>query len=384
MRKLIYVIIILSAPLFSIAQIVSKIDQEKLLDLYQAQRYTEAADYLKSVYSVTTEVPKEISQLAYANMMAGNLPVAEKYYLKLHSDHPNNLPVLFNLANISHRRGDDARSKSFYLEIVKIDSTNFNVYKQLAALVIAPTAPEKIDFLTKANALNPVHPDVAFDLSYSLNLINKNEQAYTVIQTALAADTSNMILLKAKMPVCIALSKIEETIKTGNQLMTLGDSSGYVLNNLGKAYFIKKEYLKALGMFKAIEKLQQKSEVILYYTALCYRELNDYPNSIESMKLAIKEGISSNTDKYYKILGETYEANSMLKNANDSYLKSLTFENDGGVFYNLGLINDFKIARKQTAVKYYKLYLASKPDPVKYKEVIEYVKLRITAIKAKE
>ncbi|WEK19632.1 MAG: tetratricopeptide repeat protein [Candidatus Pedobacter colombiensis] len=381
MRKLLYLIIALNIPLFSIAQNAAKVDQEKLLDFYQAQRYMEAADYLKSVYNDDTEVPKEISQLAYTNMMAGNLPLAEKYYLKLYNYQPNNLPVLFNLANISHRRGDDAKAKSYYLEIIKIDSTNFNVYKQLADMVASSSSPEKISYLKKANAIQPIHPDVAFDLSFSLNLINQKDSAYTVIQTALAADTSNMTLLKAKMPICIALLKIDETIQTGNQLMTFGDSSNFVLNNLGKAYFIKKDYPKALALFKIIEKLQQQNEATLYYTAVCYRELKDYPNSIEYMNLAIKESISPYTSKYYKTLGEVYEVNSMIQKANDSYLRSLSFENDGSVFYNLGLINDFKTAHKNTAVKYYKLYLASKPDPVKYKEVIDYIKLRIANLK---
>lgn len=381
MTKLIYLIFLFIIPFAALAQTTSGADQEKLLEFYQSQRYLEAATYLNTVYSPETEVPKELAQLAYTNMMAGNLSVAEKSYLKLYSQQPKNLAVLFNLASVSRRRGDEAKAKFYYQEIIKIDSLNFNVYKQLAAMVIIPIAPEKLFYLKKANAIQPTNPDVAFDLASSLNMAKKNDSAYIVLQTALAADTSNMNLLKAKMPVCIALDKSDETIKTGDQLMAYGDSSSYVLNNLGKAYYIKKNYARALFMFKAIEKLEQQNESTLYYTSMCYRELKDYPKAADYMKLSIKEAISPYVAKYYKLLGEIYEQNLMIKNANQSYHKSLDFENDGAVFYNLGLINDFKLNNKKAALQYYSQYLASKPDPEKLKEVIDYVKSRIAELK---
>ena len=51
-------------------------DNSKLLDLYQTQRYAEAAVYLQSIFKEDTQDPKELSQLAYANLMAGKLPTA--------------------------------------------------------------------------------------------------------------------------------------------------------------------------------------------------------------------------------------------------------------------------------------------------------------------
>lgn len=381
MKLLFYILFLLSIPYRSFAQEPAVADQGKLLEFYQSQRYMEAAEYLKTVYSADTEVPKELAQLGYTNLMAGNMVLAEKSYLKLYSQQPNSLPVLFNLASISRRRGDEAKAKSYYLSILKIDSLNFNVYRQLAAMVLFPAAPEKIYYLKKAISLQPTNADIAFDLATGLNMTKKNDSAYVVLQTALAADTSNMALLKAKMPVCIALEKTEETIKTGNQLMMYGDSSSYVLNNMGKAYYMSKAYGKALEMFKNIEKMQQQNESTLYYTSICYRELNDFPKAADYMKQAIKEGISPYTAKYYKVLGEIYEKNTQVKSASQAYHKSLDFENDGGVFYNLGLINDFKLNNKKAALQYYNQYLASKPDPEKLKEVIDYVKFRVEELK---
>ena len=379
MKKLIYMFTILISSYSTFAQTV-KIDQEKLLEFYQTQRYAEAATYLQSIYSKDTENPKELAQLGYASMMAGNLPGAEKNYLLLYKQQPESLPVLFNLANISRRRGDDSKSKLYYLEIIKLDSMNFNVYKQLAAMIPVPIDPEKVIYLKKANAIQPANPDVAFDLASSLNMSKKNDSAYAVLQTALTADTSNFMLLKAKLPVCIALKKLDEAIVTGEKLMLGGDSSSYVLNNIGVAYFAKKEFDKSLKLFMAIENREEQNESTLYYTAMCYRELKNYDLAAMYMKRSIKEGISPYTSKYYRLLGEIYEKNALLTNANQAYHKSLDFENEGTTYYNLGLINDYKLNRKQSALKYYKQYLDSKPDTALQKDVITYVKSRVAAL----
>lgn len=376
MKKLLYFIFILCTSSV-LAQTSHTIDKEKLIEFYQSQRYTEAAAYLQTVYGAETGDSKELAQIAYTNLMAGNLVVAEKSYLKLYEQQPGSLPVLFNLAAISIRRGDDGKAMSFYKEIIKIDSMNFNVYKQLASLILSPVSSEKIAYLEKANTINPIHPDVAFDLASSYNKVSKNDSAYRVLDIALVNDTTNLSLLKAKMPVCIALLKMDETIQTGAKLMAYGDSSNYVLSNLGKAYYLNKEYQKAIDMYTFIERAQQATESSLYYTSLCYKELKNYAKAADYMKLSIKEGISPYISNYYQILGEIYEFTGMIKNANLSYHKSFEFENTGAAYYNLGLINDFKMNNKKAALKYYNLYLASKPDPEKRKEVIKYVKVRI-------
>ena len=383
MKKLIYLFAALCISIATQAQTSTGVDKEKLLEYYQGQRYAEAAAYLQSVYGAETNDPKELSQIAYTNLMAANLPVAEKAYLKLYTQQPGSLPVLFSLAGISLRRGDDAKALAFYKEVLKIDSTNFNAYKQLAAFYLNPVSPEKIAYLKKANSINPIHPDVAFDLAASLSTLKENDSAYHVLNIALAADTANLSLLKAQMPVCIALLKYDETVKTGTKLMAYGDSSSYVLNNMGKVFYLKKEYRKAIDMYLAIERMQQPTESTFYYTSLSYRELKNYSKAADYMKLSIKEGLSPYLSNYYQILGEIYEQTGLLKNANLSYHKSLDFNNAGGVYYNLGLINDFKMDNKKAALNYYNLYLASKPDPEKRKEVIAYVKMRITELQKK-
>ncbi|QNK62992.1 tetratricopeptide repeat protein [Pedobacter sp. PAMC26386] len=380
MTRLLSFLLLCIVAFTAYAQSEPVLDKEKLFEFYQNQRFSEAATYLQSVYKENSEDPKEISQVAYTNMMAGNLPVAEKNYLKLYQLQPASLPILFNLASLQRRRGNDSQAKFYYKEIIKIDSLNFNVYRQLASLINNPMSSEKQFYLKKANILHPADADVAFELASSFNLSKKNDSAYTVLQTALAADTANMMLLKAKLPVSIALKKLEEAVLTGERLMAYGDSSTYVMNNMGKTYFILKQYAQSLKFFKIIEKMQQQNESTLYYTALCYRELKDYPLAADYMNKSIKESISPYMANYYKILGEVYEKTEQFKMANQSYHKSLDYENKGDVYYNLALLNDGKLKNKKAAAQYYQKFLSSKPDAEKYKEVLDYVKQRISTL----
>ncbi len=55
-----------------------KIDTGKLLEYYETQRYTDAAQYLQSIYPSDTKDIKALTQIAYCHMMAGKLPEAEK------------------------------------------------------------------------------------------------------------------------------------------------------------------------------------------------------------------------------------------------------------------------------------------------------------------
>ncbi|MGY0038189.1 hypothetical protein [Pedobacter sp. NJ-S-72] len=98
------------------------------------------------------------------------------------------------------------------------------------------------------------------------------------------------------------------------------------------------------------------------------------------MNRSIKESISPYMANYYKILGEVYEKTEQIKMANQSYQKSLDYENKGEVYYNLALLNDFKLKNKKAAVKYYQKFLNSKPDLEKYQEVVDYIKQRMVSI----
>lgn len=379
MKKLIILILFTIFYQHVYAQNAINYDKEKLLEFYQSQRYADAATYLQTIYPEDTKDVKALNQIAYCFMMGGKLVDAEKNYLKIIALQPVSLPALFNLANISLRRGNHLKARTYLESIVKFDSVNFNAYKQLADLYPNEIDSQKVVYLIKANKINPIEADIAYDLATAYRKLKKYEPAYQILTVAIAADTGHLILQQARLPIAIQLKKYTEVITIGEKLLT-GSADANVVKDVGMAYFYLKNYGKAITYFKMLENMAAQNEGSLYYTSLSYRNLNNFKLAADYAKKTIKEGISPNLSSYYLLLGGIYEINNQLASSISAYKKGLTFSANGTIYYRLGLLYDLKLNQKKTALNYYNLYLKSKPDAATEKEEIKYVQERIAAL----
>lgn len=381
MKKLLLPFLILISSYVVNAQSPIVLDKEKLLDYFQSQRYLEAAQYLQSVYPEDTKNPKEISQLAYAYLMAGKLAEAEKNYLKLYAEKPDDIPGLFNLTNINLRRGNNTKAKEFLTKIVALDSNNFNAYKQIGRIEkeqgdLLPM----IKSLKTANRLNPTDADVAYDLSELYFKMNMFPLSLSVLEPALAVDSSNLQLLKMKMPASIGSKKYKEAILTGEKLMSYGDSSNFVLNNIAKSYFLLLNYQKALDYFLQVNKKSDDAEGLLYNISLSYRGIKDYSNAVKYLDQTIKAAISPKTSSYYGLLGDSYESLDKNDQANTAYKRGLLFDNNGSLYYNIALVYETKLNDKKNAISYYQQYLKT-VNPTEQPKLIVFIKNKIEELK---
>lgn len=370
--------ILLSFGLF--AQKQALLDKEKLFDFYQNQKYNEAATYLKNIYGEDVRDVKAISQIGYCYLMCGNNVEAEKFYTKAYNQQTQSLPILFSLANINARRGNINKAKLYYGEIVKIDSNNFSVYKSFANLYSSNQDSLKLVYLLKANKLNPLEGDVAYDLADVYVTLQEREKAYQVLNIAIAADTGNIILKKALLPIANFLKKYDEVILSGEKILNV-DKDALVVKDVAKAYYFVKNYQKAINMFKMLEEMALANEVTLYYTSLSYRAIKNYPLATSYTKKTINEAISPNTSDYYALLGLIYQETDKLNLANSAYKKGLEFKATPTIYYRLAILYDTKYKQVKQAEKYYRLYLKSKPNVKNDKEEIAYVKARIEQLK---
>ncbi|UKB77836.1 tetratricopeptide repeat protein [Chryseobacterium sp. MEBOG07] len=356
----------------------AKIDNEKLLEYYETQRYADAARYLQSIYPEDTQDMKALSQIAYCNMMAGKLPEAEKNYLKINTIQPNNMTTLFSLAGINSRRGNVSNAKTYLQQIIQLDSLNFNAYKQLAAYAETPNT--KLNYLKKANAINSIDPDVSYDLSMVYNGLKQYQPAYDVLKIAIASDTENFTLQQAQLSIANRLGKYTEVIETGEKLLK-NHADVNVMNDMGQAYFYVKDYQKCISLYKILEEMGVQNEGILYYMALSYRELKDYNNAAIYAQKTIDEAISDHTTLYYAALAGIYEAKNQYNDAVTAYKRGLTFGTSNIIYYRLGLLYDLNLKQPKNAITYYQMYLKNNPDQEKEKEQIAYAKGRIPSLK---
>ncbi|MDB5157812.1 MAG: hypothetical protein JWR50_2519, partial [Mucilaginibacter sp.] len=167
------------------AQQARKADDALLLDYYQNQRFADALTYLKSVYPEPVADIKELSRLAYTSSMAHRPVEAEGYYQQIYDKDTTNVSVIYNLAGINQRRNNNSKAEFYYKKLVVIDSTNFNAYNNLAQLYRDKgDLKSEISNFEKANYLNPVDADVAFDLSQAYMLQEENPKAEKVLNIA--------------------------------------------------------------------------------------------------------------------------------------------------------------------------------------------------------
>ena len=376
MKKYTVLLLLLALTTFCYAQ--ENLDREKLLEFYQTQRYAEAANYLSTIYTSETTDIKALTQIAYCNMMAGKLVEAEKNYQKINSLQPQQIPVLFSLANINSRRGNKRNATDYLQQIITLDSNNFNAFKRLADYT--DSAGMKLQYLQKANKLNTTEADVAFDLARVYRDQKQYLPAYNVLKVAIAADTSNMILQQALLPMANQLKKYNEVITTGEKLLKNG-AEGNVVLDVGKAYFFLKNYKKAIDRFQLLEKMSMQNESVCYYLSLCYRELKNYDMAIKYAKLTIGESISPNISAYYNLLGGVYEEKQQLTTAANAYKKGLSYNTNKNIYYRLGLLYDLKLKQPKLALTYYNLYLRSKDLDKEDQPQIDYVTLKVKELK---
>ncbi len=347
-----------------------------LIDLYQNQRFAEAATYLKNNYPEPITDLKVLARFAYANQMAGKLPDAESYYQRIYSQDSTSIPVLLNLANIQVRRGNNAKALFYYEKVTALDKENFSVYKQLGKLYLDKSDNDAaLKNLQKANQIRPDEADVAADLSLLLIGMKQELPAALVLKQALAADSTNILLLHCLAKLTYVNSRFKQTISTCTKLMELGDQSNEVLNMLATSYYMLKNYDCAIETFAMLPDISQ-TERTCYLTAKSYKALKKYKMAVSFYDKTLSQAISPYADIYYDEKADTYDLNQQAKNAALAYQKGLFFKEKGITYYNLACLYDRELNDKKSAIKYYKKYLGAKP-PVKEEAYISYTKSRL-------
>jgi len=366
-----------------LAQQTRKTDDGLLLEYYQNNRFADAFNYLKTVYTEPVTDAKELSRLAYTASMGGKLADAEGFYQRMYDRDTTDKASLQNMANINLRRGNVFKAEGFLKKYILIDSTNFDVYKDLAGFSIKRVDfVSQLKYLQKANKLDSTEFDVASDLSDLYVKLQQFPQAEKVLSVAIAADPENIILLESLLRLSSAQKKWPLAVKTGEQLLQAGDESAFVATKLGVAYYHTKNYRCGVEILMGMPEISQ-TEVTAYFAAACYKQMKDPKNAILLFEKAIKLSISPSTNTYYSEMADSYETIKQLSKAQAAYQKALLYDEKPLTFYYLANLYDVKLTDPKNAAKYFKKYLASKPDETEEKDYIAYSKSRLEQLTTK-
>ncbi len=379
MKKIVPLILFLCLGYSAFCQQSSKLDNEQLLDMIQGQRYSEAAAYIRSVYPDIITDAKVRSRLAYCNYMSGNLPEAEKSYLSILFADTTNRTAMNYLAAINEKRRNYSVAKTFYERMLRLDSMNANVYKQLAEMAdnLMDTAGV-LKNLVKANSINPRDPDVAYDLSNILIKKKRYTFADTVLKKAMEADPQNILLINGRMELAYKLKNFKQTIDYAKQAIALGDIAAQTYSLMAIGNYFLKNYAECIKIYKMMEGTPNANETTYYYTALSYRELDSLQKSNDYLTSSIAAGISDNVPVYYHEMSLNSEMLKKFRASINFLNKAEEFQPNNIFNYSRGRIYDYYLKDPKTALKYYKKFVKDynkdKDDKDSYAYSVQRVK----------
>jgi len=87
---------------------------------YQIQRYDQAVEYLLKANQIQPDNYEVVVMLGEANMDAGHLDVAEKWYKAAATKKPDDVTVLSSLAFIALQRGNAAEAEKAIAKLEKV------------------------------------------------------------------------------------------------------------------------------------------------------------------------------------------------------------------------------------------------------------------------
>jgi len=349
-----------------------------LLEHYQTQQYREAAVYLQAFYPDTITDQAVLARLGYCYRMAGDYGQAEHYYQQLYALDSLNLTTLLNLATLNVQRGLYPPATDYYHRIVALDSNHVAAHHALSGLMKrAGNLESAYGYLQRANSMQPLNSEIAFDFAQLCMDLELHEQADTVLQLALQADPWHGLLLLGKIKVAAKLKHYMEMVTVGQQLLELGDGSQQVLSLLARGYFhiddfnsCKETYERLLGAY------EQMAEIDYYYLAMTYKALKRYPEALECMDKVLTLAISPNAAFYYGRKADLHDLSNQPSAAASSYLRSFQFEVIPLHYYGLAVVYDRKLNDPRNALRYYRQYLKQRL-PKEERVYADYVQKRI-------
>lgn len=381
MKRLALFICLLVVSVFKV-QAQDSPDNQKIVLLYEDQRFSEAANYLESFYQDSSTNIKLTNSIAYSYRMARNYQKAFFYYGKIHELDPSNLNALASLALINNQKGLYNASMSLYEQILEIDSTYVDAYTALASIYKrSQDILSAFNYLLKANQLQPNNSVVAKDFVDLCLLLKMTDKADSVLTIALQYDPNNANLVYSKAKVSELQKKHSEVIDLSQQLIELGEDTQAVWSLLAKAHFNLGNFQTAIDTYAtAMLKYEAWGEVDYYYMAMTCKALKRFEESFEFIEKALVEAISPNTGFYFAQKAGILKDLNKPSAAAATYIRSFQYHDEPIDYFNLAVLYDHDLQIKASALKYYRLYINKKPA-AEEKTYIDYAQDRINDLK---
>ncbi len=318
-----------------------------------------------------------LSHLASSFSLSGNHLKAEETYYKILELDTNNITNRISLASEQYtlKKYDEAIEN--YTQLLEYDSTNAYFYFQLGLCKIKLNDSKKAQtYLSKSIKLNPNNQKAISLLARLFYNEEEYDKTIKVLQNALTNNAQNIQFNNLLADSFYKMRKYNEAIIKYLYVITLGDSSHTVFQKLGMTYY----YLSFTSAYKKLKtrnlKLQEGIDALLksyeiknnnpmttLYLGLCYKELDDYDNSIKYLEETLNFAYPDYLDQIYSNLGYAYSEKNQFKESIVSYKEALSFKPERKVLlYYLANVYDRYYADKSVALNYYRKFAKEAKD----------------------
>lgn len=369
-----YVVIICFCLALTIGAQSSKLDSA-----YASKDHVMSVELAKTCYESDSTNIGCLKLLAASNNKLGDQAAAKKYYHLLEFKDSSNVDIYVQLASIYEQQQQLPKAIKYYTTVNKMLPENPLYFRKNANLYKG--YGEKLEafrLYAKANKLNP--RDV-LTLKGLVELSMENgqfEMVDSLLDVGLAMDSMNISLNYLMARSKYKQKQYDSVVLVFHKLQGHIDLTSYYNKMLGYAY------LQIDSVDLAISKLQlalvdeDDSEKLHYYLATAYEKKGNMEGALDHYEKAVKSAISPDLDLYHRSVGRLANKEKDYKKAINAYRDAYKYGDDPVVLYYLAAASDHYYKDKSIAISYYQKYIKSNHSHQEYKD---YAKKRVRYLK---
>ncbi len=230
--------------------------------------------------------------------------------------------------------------------------------------------------------LNPNDIESKLILTELYLKINNMRRADPLNKQSLKMHPENSKFIMQAIKISYRLRDYQDVVEKSKLFYSKGGSKLEVQKLEGIAQYHLKSYKECIELLSNVIEVEKDSEVLHYYLGLSYQEMGENQEAVKYLQKAIELGITENIENYYTRLAVVYEELGNFEKSIQLYKAAYAETKDKILLYHLARNYDTFYKDKNTALKYYELYLEELDSS--NIEYMDYSKNRINELKVEK
>jgi tetratricopeptide (TPR) repeat protein len=360
----------------------------KLLDRYQLNQSKILADKIYAFDSTSVDGLLQCAEV-YAGLN-NTLKTISLFRKAIEFDSINTYPYL-KLGEFYQKNAAWVEAINCYSPVVNtLDTLNYFALKQTGVCMLELNNPGlfplALNYLFRAMQVNPYDLSLSFRIANTCNQIRRFDASIEACSKGLLIDSLNTKLLTAMAYAQYNKSDFRNAIANFNKVLAKGDTSSFIIKNLGFAYYRNNQFLQARALLdKSVNLLKVEGQID--YDV--YLFLSDISLQMDDSKAAMQYLQKADSLRYpaAEVQSRLYKAQALVFNSDKDWVNGAkyfemaynTFTEDKSALLFLAYQYDY-LKNKEKAYDLYRQFV-SVADPLAFQKDLVIVRQRIARLK---